>query len=122
MTEPYDFSNDKFTTMLCFFPVVEAKGLIHPCPSGENSRFAFSCDGDPRSGPPFPVLVLVGIRFRQLISSIYLAAKEVASKFLWPMEPPSPPPLSQSVSNLAQRLFSIPYFNIYYFFGRHNAL
>ena len=47
----------------------------------------------------------------------YLAPKEVASKFLWSMEPPPPPPPSRSVSNLAQRLRSIPYFNIYYFFG-----
>ena len=47
--------------------------------------------------------------------------KEVASKFLWPTEPP-PPRLSRSVSNLAQRLFSILYFNIYYFWGDHDAL
>ena len=39
--------------------------------------------------------------------------KEVASKFLWPMEPP-PPPLSRSVSNLAQRLLSIPYFKFFW--------
>ena len=36
--------------------------------------------------------------------------KEVASKFLSP-----PPPLSQFVFNLEQRLLSILYFNIYYF-------
>ena len=48
--------------------------------------------------------------------------KEVASKFLWPMEPPR---LDQVVSNLAQRLLATPYFKHYYFFGitmHYNAL
>ena len=50
--------------------------------------------------------------------------KEVASESLWPMESP-PRPLSLlngSVSNLAQRLLGIPYFNIYYLSGHHNAM
>ena len=38
----------------------------------------------------------------------------MASKFLWPMEPPR---LSRSISNLAHRLLSILYFNVYYFWG-----
>ena len=39
----YDFPNVKFTKMLSFFSVVEAYGLIYPCPSGEDSSFACLC-------------------------------------------------------------------------------
>ena len=44
MTELYDFSNNKFTKILCLFLVVEAYGFIYPRPSGENSSFAIVKD------------------------------------------------------------------------------
>ena len=39
MTEWHDFPNVKSFKMLSFSQVVEAYGLIYPCPSGENSSF-----------------------------------------------------------------------------------
>ena len=44
--------------------------------------------------------------------------KEVANKFLWPMEPPR---LDQSISNLAKRIPATSYFNYYHFFGHHDV-
>ena len=51
------------------------------------------------------ICVFIGMRIYKSI------VKEMASKFLWPMEPR----LDQSVSNLAQRLLATPYFKHYYF-------